>query len=87
VIFYFLSKAPHIFNYVVEITEKNAPTQYLLATRMLRVLNFIIVLTFLGIYHTTVNESTAISTYFLPTTLIAVFGSVFTYLILSFRKE
>lgn len=43
---YFLSKAPHLYNYTVVITEENAPRIYPVARLMMAVLNFIIVLMF-----------------------------------------
>jgi uncharacterized membrane protein len=42
-----LSKYPHIFNYIVTITEENARRQYSLALRLLRVLKIAVVLIFL----------------------------------------
>jgi uncharacterized membrane protein len=35
-----LSRYPRVYNYVVEITEKNAAVQYKLAARLVRTLNF-----------------------------------------------
>lgn len=52
-----LNKFPHIFNYLVEITTENALTQYQSATRMLRILNFVIVLIFITITLLTINVS------------------------------
>lgn len=43
----YLCKYPHIFNYIVIITEENAPRQYRLALRLLRVLKIAVVLIFL----------------------------------------
>ncbi|TFV95944.1 DUF1648 domain-containing protein [Algoriphagus kandeliae] len=48
---FFLKKSPHIFNYAVEITTKNAQKQYLLAVRMLGLLSVIILGSFLYIVH------------------------------------
>jgi uncharacterized membrane protein len=42
-----LSKYPHIFNYIVTITEENARRQYSLALRLLRVMKIAVVLIFL----------------------------------------
>ncbi|WP_368654394.1 DUF1648 domain-containing protein [Ornithinibacillus sp. 4-3] len=37
---YFLSKAPHTFNYMVKVTEENAPRIYPIARLMMAVINF-----------------------------------------------
>lgn len=42
----FLSRFPHMFNYMVEITEKNAEFQYRNAIQMIRVLKLAMVLLF-----------------------------------------
>lgn len=42
-----LNKYPHIFNYMTKITEGNAKRQYTIATRMIRILKFSIVLIFI----------------------------------------
>ncbi|WP_174614301.1 DUF1648 domain-containing protein [Virgibacillus ihumii] len=44
ILLYFLTKAPHIFNLPVTITEDNAPRIYSLARTMMAVFNFEIVL-------------------------------------------
>lgn len=41
-----INKSPHIFNYLVKITEENAYRQYQLASRMMRTLNASIVALF-----------------------------------------
>ena len=41
-----LNKYPHMFNYMVTITEKNAETQYRLATRLLRVMKLMVIIVF-----------------------------------------
>ena len=41
-----LNRFPHVFNYIVKITENNAFVQYMLACRMIRCLKFAIVLLF-----------------------------------------
>ncbi|GAA0589915.1 hypothetical protein GCM10009001_02330 [Virgibacillus siamensis] len=44
ILLYFLTKAPHIFNLPVKITDENAPRIYSLARTMMAVFNFEIVL-------------------------------------------
>lgn len=41
-----LNKFPHIFNYPIKITHQNAERQYTIATRLIRYLKFIIVVSF-----------------------------------------
>lgn len=43
---FFLNRYPHLHNYMVNITEDNAFEQYTFSTRVLRVVNFFIVLMF-----------------------------------------
>lgn len=45
----FINTMPHAFNYNVTITEENAPVYYRIATRMIRMMNFSIMLTFLAV--------------------------------------
>lgn len=42
-----LNKYPHLFNYTVQITEENAVYQYTMATRLLRVVNVMVIVVFL----------------------------------------
>ncbi|BDD01102.1 DUF1648 domain-containing protein [Persicobacter psychrovividus] len=43
---YFLNKFPHLFNYPVKITKRNARRQYRMSTKMLRHLNALLLLLF-----------------------------------------
>ena len=43
---FLLNKVPHVFNYLVEITEENVYKQYKLATKLMRSINTIIALFF-----------------------------------------
>ncbi len=49
---YRLNRFPHLFNYPVRVTSKNALQLYGLATRMLRIVNLTIVAMFLGLQGT-----------------------------------
>ncbi|WP_164668043.1 DUF1648 domain-containing protein [Virgibacillus doumboii] len=40
IIMYFVTKAPHVYNYTVEITEENAPRLYPLARTFMATINF-----------------------------------------------
>lgn len=42
-----LEAFPHIYNFPVEITDENAPVQYLIATRLIRILKTVILVLFL----------------------------------------
>lgn len=51
IIFSLLNRFPHLFNYPLPITEKNAAKNYALATRTIRMLNVIFVLSILLMYY------------------------------------
>ncbi len=85
--FTILNKYPHIFNYPTEITEENAYRQYQIATRLLRWLKVIIVLTFSIIVYTTIQKvqksSSTFDSWLIP--FILVFNLV--PLVIYFRKS
>jgi uncharacterized membrane protein len=82
--FHFLVKVPHIFNYIVSITEKNAKKQYLLASRMLRVLRLFITVIFFSLSFTT----TTLNVFWLvPVLISALFLSIGIYIYLSLKHE
>jgi uncharacterized membrane protein len=82
--FHFLVKVPHIFNYIVSITEKNAKKQYLLANRMLRVLRLFITIIFFSLSFTT----TTLNVFWLvPVLISALFLSIGIYIYLSLKHE
>ena len=65
-----LNNYPHIFNYPTKITNRNAERQYKIATKLIRYLKFIIVLTFsLIVFMTfqTVNDKlSGLGIWFIP---------------------
>lgn len=67
-----LNRFPHVFNYPVDITEKNANYQYALATRFLRYLKFILVILFEFIIYNIASQ-TNLRIWFLPCILGLVF--------------
>jgi uncharacterized membrane protein len=82
--FHFLVKAPHIFNYIVSITEQNAKTQYQLANRMLRVLRLFITVIFFSLSFTT----TTLNVFWLVPVLISgLFLSIGVYIYLSLKHQ
>lgn len=54
--FHYLKKYPHSFNYMVRITPENAARQYRLALRMIRMINLVILVEFIGILIMTYYE-------------------------------
>lgn len=75
-----LMRVPHVLNYPVKITEKNAERQYRLATGLLRYLGLAFVIIFLFLEITTVQ--TALSNdagtrvWLMPLLLVLTFGPV-----------
>ena len=71
-----LSRFPHVFNYLEEITEQNAPRQYRMAARMVRILNLVVVAAFAFIQYRTIHiglgEENALGVWFLPVLLSAI---------------
>jgi uncharacterized membrane protein len=69
-----LGRIPHAFNYPGKITPENALRQYTSATRMIRVLKFILVLVFTmivwGTLRTVSGKSDGLGAWFLPLTII-----------------
>lgn len=76
-----LNRYPHIFNYPGKITPQNAERQYLIATRLIRYLKFLVVLTFfaitLSIILTAKNISTGLGSWFLPVFLMLIYIPLF----------
>jgi uncharacterized membrane protein len=74
-----LERFPHIYNYPVMITEKNAPKLYLEARRMLIILEFEMLLLFSYISWGTVQAAfgkTLISMWSIPIFLIVIFCTI-----------
>mgnify|MGYP001035939932 FL=1 len=67
-----LNKYPRIFNYMVKITENNAPGQYKIATRVLRFLKLAVLIIFsliiLFTYLTATGMTNGLGLWFLPFT-------------------
>jgi len=76
--FIYLSKIPHIFNYIVEINMENAENQYTIATKMLRHLKLGITCVFFLISYKTIQivdgKTDLLGKYFLMFTLVIIFG-------------
>lgn len=79
-----LQKFPHIYNYAVEITEKNAEIQYIYAVRMVRTLKFVMLACFSFIEFQTIRSALAgknsLGLWFLPIFLICLFATIGFYI-------
>lgn len=87
----YLNKFPHIFNYMVTITEANAAKQYSQATRMLRWLKLAVLiafsLTLVMEYKATIHKTAELNNWLLPF-IYALFGlPTIWYIISSFSKK
>ena len=86
-----LNRFPHIFNYPVQITPANAPTQYALATRLLRFLKLSIVALFcvlvIFIHRATTGEASGIPAWFLPLVIGVCLLPTGYYMIKSFQSK
>lgn len=84
-----LNRAPHMFNYLTDITEANASIQYTNATRMMRYLKIIVMLIFGFIAWGTIQSSTGKSdgfgVWFLPFILGITFIPIAYFIIKSSR--
>ncbi|MFQ5628829.1 MAG: DUF1648 domain-containing protein [bacterium] len=84
-----LNLFPHVFNYLVPITPDNAAKQYLVATRMMRILKTLVLVMFCFIIYEMMNfapgKSTGLGEFFLPAVLVALLGVVGFFLIKSKR--
>lgn len=86
-----LNRYPHIFNFVVGITEENALRQYRIATRMIRYLKFILVIIFFYIAWIMQSVATGISPglgiWFVPVTMVLVFVPLIFFIVQSIRMK
>jgi len=82
---------PHIFNYLVKITNENAERQYILATRMMRYLKLGILLIFLAISVSTfivgMGKVSGLGVWFLPVMLSLIFLPTIYLVVKSFRSR
>jgi len=86
-----LQKFPYIYNYVVEITEKNAETQYIYAVRMIRMLKLELVLLFSYIEFQTIRAAlpgeNTLGVLFTPIVLVSLFGTLGFYIRKSIKSK
>jgi uncharacterized membrane protein len=88
---FILNFFPHIFNYPTEINESNAESMYRNATRMIRVLNLVIAVSFFYISFRSINTAmgvySGLGSYFLPIFITATLLPVILFMIWSFRNN
>lgn len=86
-----LKKYPHIYNYICEITELNAREQYQSARTMITLLKAELVYFFAYIQWGTIKSastnSEGLSLWFLPITLIIIFGTIGYYIHKSIKAK
>lgn len=86
-----LNRFPHIYNYVVEITENNAERQYRFARRFITILKTEIIMILTYIQFATLQSakygSFTLGMFFLPITLLMVFGTIGIYIVLSVKAK
>lgn len=86
-----VSRIPHKFNYVTEITESNAHRQYSLAIQMMRIVKLIVVIIFSYIILTTIQiaqgNAMSLGTWFLITVVFLLFVSIIIYAIRSSKSS
>jgi hypothetical protein len=84
----FVSRYPHTFNYVVQITEENAQRQYQIACSMLNWLKTEMIWLFAyidwQIFYLANTETPNLGIWFLPVSLIIIFGTLAYWLSQSF---
>lgn len=80
-----ISNKPHLYNYPTEITADNALKEYSLATKMILILNAILVACLTSVILITHGpngvDPNGPGMWFLPTLLIGVFGTIIGYFI------
>ena len=75
-----LNRRPDAFKYPQEVTDENAERLYKIATRTIRVLNAVVIVTFAyitySIIHTAFEDQSGLGIMFVPLFLLLVFGIV-----------
>lgn len=83
-----LNRYPHIHNYAVNITPENALKQYTNSTRLVRVINTVVLLIFaiivFEIIQTASGKSFSLGIWFLPFTLLLILAPVTFFTVKSF---
>jgi uncharacterized membrane protein len=86
-----VSAFPQIFNYPVKITEQNAPVQYRLATRFIRILKTLILVLFLFLsyktFSTALGKTMGLGKAFLPVFIILTIFPIIFYLVKALNNK
>jgi len=86
-----INKSPENFNYNIKITEENALKQYIIATKMIRLLKVIVVAVFLMINYQTIQiakeNTSGLGIWFLPLVLSMIFIPVGYYTFKSYQLK
>jgi len=86
-----LEAFPHIYNFPVKITIENAPVQYRIATRLIRILKTVVLVLFSFISFQTIKTATGgaagLGKAFLPVFLLLTFAPIIIYLIQSLNNR
>jgi uncharacterized membrane protein len=86
-----VNRFPHKFNYLVTITPQNAMKQYILGTRMIRIIKIIIVWMFFFINFAIIQsadpQSKGLGVWFIPVFLGFTFIPLIIYFILSYKQS
>jgi uncharacterized membrane protein len=90
-LFFYLQKMPHTFNYIVAITEQNAAVQYRLAKRLQLVLllgvQFLFFYITIATVRTALGSANGLGVDFAIVVLIAVFIPIAIYCYLSYKSK
>jgi len=91
IMFYFIQKIPHTFNYGVKITAENAETQYKIALRIMYALNAIVMISFAYLNYSTIQialgKATELGSAFTPIFILGIFGIIGIGIFKSFEKK
>jgi len=86
-----LNKYPHVFNYMTKITVDNAESQYIGATRMIRILKVSLVLMFtidtLSAFFRIIGISKGLGVWFFPLSIILLVLPIIFAIIQPFKKK
>ncbi|MBL7872637.1 MAG: DUF1648 domain-containing protein [Cyclobacteriaceae bacterium] len=78
-----VARIPHKFNYVVTLTESNAPRQYYIALQMIRILKLLGVIIFSYIILTTIQvahgKAMSLGVWFIPLVLVLLVTTIIIY--------
>lgn len=79
-----VNRYPHTFNYLMPITARNAPRQYGLATKMVRMLNVVIAAVFFsityGMIQTAMGHASGLGAFILPLSVAPILAILGWYL-------